>query len=177
MEPTEMWSHEQRKRSALEKQLLEEYFPGRTSWFNSTDANNTKVEIALNTNDKTEYTLRIYLQSDFPNSCPMLTVLSPRLKLKDGSRFPDCSTEFHTLQCVDEYPSICHFHPEVWTQEDTLYQVFMKGRLWLEAYSLYHKTGESMDTFLKEFGSTPAPETIPVRRHRRSIFSFRRGRR
>ena len=177
MEPTESWSRSQRKRLALEKNLLEKYFPGRTSWSTCTNANSTKVNIALNTNDKTEYTLRFYLQADFPNSCPMLTVVSPRLKLINGERFPDCSREFHTLQYIDEYPSICHFHPESWTQENTLYQVVMKGRLWLEAYSLYHKTGKQMDTFLKEFDSTPAEETSarPSQRLRSRLQSiFRR---
>ena len=167
MEPRISWSHSQRKRLVVEKELLEEYFPGRTSWFDHTDASNTKVEIALNTNDQTEYILRIYLTEDFPSSCPMMSVVSPRLRLRNGNRFPEASTAFHTLlQVVDGYPTICHFHPESWTQENTLYQVFMKGRLWLEAYCLYHKTGEVMDKFLKEFDITPTPEVVPLARTR-----------
>ncbi|CAB3977517.1 Hypothetical predicted protein [Paramuricea clavata] len=165
-EPIPMWSDRQRKRLGIEKNLLEDYFPARTNWTNSTNATKTKVDIALNTNDKTEYILRIHLTQDFPNACPMLTVVSPMLKSRKGDRFPESSTEFHTLQNIEGYPTVCHFHPESWTQENTLYQVFMKGRLWLEAYSLYHSTGKIMDTFLKEFDSAPEPEVVPAEKKR-----------
>ena len=157
MERRQMWSESQIHRLSIEKELLETHFPGRTSWHDHIDANRTKIEIALNTNDDIEYVLRVYLTDDFPNSCPTMTVVSPRLRLRNGDSFPQTNTEFHTLQNVDGYPSICHFHPAFWTQENTLYQVFMKGRVWLEAYSLYHITGEVMDKYLKEFENPPPP--------------------
>ena len=175
MEQRYMWSESQRRRLQIERELLERHFPGRTSWYDQADASSTKVEIALNTNDNTEYILRVYLTEDFPSSCPALTVVSPRLKLRNGQCFPETNTEFHTLQTIDGYPSICHFHPAFWTQENTIYQVFMKGRLWLEAYSLYHSTGEVMDTYLKEFQNTPSPQVVPPEKKRSRLPSiFRR---
>lgn len=176
MEAITSWTHSQRKRLSVEKGLLEQYFAGRTKWLDHTNATKAKVDIALNTNDNAEYVLRIYLTEDFPNSCPALAVVSPRLKLKDGGRFPEVHSEFHTLENVEEYPTICHFNPDSWTQEFTLYQVFMKGRLWLEAYSLYHKYGGTMDQYLKKCEDSEEPRTPENRRPRRFLDSIRRRR-
>lgn len=170
---TPRWDNAQRQRLGVEKLLLDEYFPGRTVWHDQMDASKTKVDIALNTNDGTEYTLRIYLEEDFPRSYPVLTVVSPRLKLKNGDRFPENSTEFHTQTPVEGYPSICHFHPMAWTQDNTLFEIFMKGRIWLEAYSLHHRTGKMMNIYLKEFGCTPS--TTPPPKKRSLLKRLRKG--
>ena len=149
MEAIDPWSDRQKHRIDIEKNLLTEYFSDRTFW----NANNTKVEIHMNTNDNTKYVLQILLPEDFPYSSPTLCVISPRLELRNGEYFPESSTSLHTLINIDGHTTICHFHPQFWTQDNTLYQVIMKGRLWLEAYSLYHRTGKTMDKYLKEFGT------------------------
>ena len=62
----------------------------------------------------------------------------------------DTSAEFHTLSGIDGHTHICHFKASLWTDNNTLYQVVMKGLIWLEAYEAHLRTGKSMDVFLAE---------------------------
>lgn len=70
-------------------------------WLHHTNATKVKVEIALTENDNTKYVFRIYLTDDFSNSCPALTVVSPRLQLRDGGRFTQKSSLFFTSDNVE----------------------------------------------------------------------------
>jgi hypothetical protein len=54
----------------------------------------------------------------------------------------------HTLGNRDGFLKICHCRPSSWTSSSTLYDVVMKGRLWLEAYEGYLMTGKDLSTFL-----------------------------
>lgn len=144
------WSPAQRLRLGLEKNLLEKYFPGRVQWYDPTG--NTVVEVSINTNNGNAYRLRIYLAkdgelgSDFPNSMPdMVVSMSPRSMLDWG-----VSDTHHTVGKRDGLLKICHYHPSQWTNESSLHEVFMKGRIWLEAYEGHIRTGKTMNTFLGE---------------------------
>ena len=46
--------------------------------------------------------------------------------------------------------SICHFYPLHWNAQDTLYEVFMKGRLWIEAYEGHLNSGQPINNYLPE---------------------------
>jgi hypothetical protein len=151
------WSLTQRERLAIEKSTLEKYFLLGVTWIDP--QHETKVEVLLKSNSDKEYKLRIYIPADFPNSCPALVVVSPpELFLMDGLRLPEISDSFHTLEDTDGFRRICHFYPPDWTPDITLYQVFMKGRLWIEAYEAHFETGEDMDVFLGEQKYTAASE-------------------
>lgn len=144
-----VWSPAQRVRLAIEKEKLEKYFRLGVFWIDP--ENETKVEVLLKSNSDREFKLRIYIPSDFPNSCPLLVVVSPeKLYMKNGQRLPETSDAFHTLEDVDNFHRICHFHPPSWTADITLFQVFMKGRIWIEAYEAHLATGKKMDEFLTE---------------------------
>ena len=73
------WTKAQRTRLITEKQILENFFPGKVEWIDPTE--DTKVEVSLNTNNGNKYCLRIYLkscgdsESDFPNSVPDMVKL------------------------------------------------------------------------------------------------------
>ena len=56
----------------------------------------------------------------------------------------------HTLGYRDNFLQICHYRESCWTDRSTLYEVVMKGRIWLEAYEAHLKTGKCMSTFLGE---------------------------
>ena len=121
-----VWSPEQRIRLAIEKEQLETHFRLGISWIQP--QHETKVEVSLKSNSDKDYVLRVYIPDDFPNSCPVLIVTYPKcLTLQNGSRLPQQSYTFHTLADIDGYHRICHFYPPHWTQDITLYQVFMKG--------------------------------------------------
>ncbi|CAB3997128.1 Hypothetical predicted protein [Paramuricea clavata] len=152
-----VWSLTQRERLAIEKSTLEKYFLLGVTWIDP--QHETKVEVLLKSNSDKEYKLRVYIPTDFPNSCPALVVVSPpELFLMDGLRLPEISDSFHTLEDTDGFHRICHFYPPDWTPDITLYQVFMKGRLWIEAYEAHFDTGEDMDVFLGEQKYTVASE-------------------
>lgn len=144
------WSGTQRTRLAMEKEILESYFRERVSWNNPTS--DTSVEVKMTTSNDHHYTLRIYLPSDYPNSCPELTVASPQiLRRFNGNVLNGSATSAdHTYGTKNGFVKICHFIPGNWTAEFTMYQVFMKGLLWLEAYESHLRTGKSLATYLRE---------------------------
>ena len=149
------WSATQRERLALEKGILEKYFPNnRVSW-NDPLRVNSWVEITMTSNSNKAYKIRVYLASDLPNSCPEMVMVSPKnLKQRTGEALPDTSSEFHTLGMRDGYFKLCHYRPALWTADITLYQVFMKGRLWIAAYEGHLATGKNMDVYLKHMDSS-----------------------
>ena len=144
------WTKSQRKRLAAEKTVLEHFFSGDVTWIDP--MGDTKVEVSMKTNNGKQYRLRVYLKNedgssaDFPNSVPdMVVSASP-------SRMPnwDTSSSTHTLGRRDGFLKICHYHDQKWTDRSSLYEVFMKGRVWLEAYEGHLRTGNGMDYYLKE---------------------------
>ena len=120
----------QQDRLAIEKRTLQKYFLLGITWIDP--HHETKVEVVLKSNSDKVYVLRIYIPEDFPNSCPVLVVVQPKtLLLRNGTRLPEASYTFHTLPDNDGFHRICHFYPPDWTQDITLYQVFMKGLLYV----------------------------------------------
>ncbi|XP_028405091.1 uncharacterized protein LOC114527592 [Dendronephthya gigantea] len=148
------WSEAQRKRLAAEKTVLDHYFPGCVKWIDPTG--DTKVEVRLNTNNDNQYTLRVYI-GDFPNSVPdMVVVSSPNPMPGWGGSYSN-----HTLTRRDGYLRICHYHKSQWSDRSSLYEVVMKGRVWLEAYEGHLRTGQSMSYFLREMGSSGSSPSSP----------------
>lgn len=143
------WSSQQQARLGLEKDVLDTKL-NNVQWINPTSAGNTRVEWQVNTNNGKSYTLRVYLASDFPNSCPKLVVSSPSspLRKRDGSLLNSTSGKDHVLSAHDGLTQICHFIENRWTSENTIYQVLMKGRIWLEAYEIHLRTGEFLEKYL-----------------------------
>ena len=141
----EAFSPAQKQRIIIERDLLEQYFPGRVSW-----SGVKYVEIAMKSNSNRNYKLRVYIAEDFPNSCPDLVVVKPKnMKKRGGKALPSISHSFHTLGKKDDYIKICHYIPGNWTGDITFYQVFMKGRLWIEAYEGHLNTGRKMKSYLR----------------------------
>ena len=149
------WSLSQRQRLARERNELEAYFRDTVKWINPTDQHATKVEVTVTCSNDKEYTLRVYLPSDFPNSCPSMIVSSPCycLKKNSGSFLNVSSSEDHTLSSKDGCTQICHCKPDLWRNDNTLNQVITKGLIWLEAYEVHLETGYPIDLYLQADGS------------------------
>ena len=146
-----MWSSAQQSRLTVEKQMLEKSFRG-VRWHDWESRGATKVDVDFTTNVAGRYTLRLYIPADYPNSCPKLAIVrsSKPLKLRNGDNLPALSDECHTLDLsVDGYQCLCHYHPSSWSANNTMYLVFLKGRLWLEAYENHLRTGKDIDLYLK----------------------------
>lgn len=137
------WNPIQRQRLVVEKDILEKYFPGKVQWIDPTG--NTKVEVTMTTNSNQVYCLRLYVPTDFPNSLPTLVVRSsPRPMPNWGN-----SGATHTLgRTGDGFLKICHYEDSHWNAEHTFYEIFMKGRLWLEAYEGHMTTQKPLDYYL-----------------------------
>ena len=150
------WTEAQKKRLAAEKAVLDHVLPGCAKWIDPTE--DTKVEVKLKTNNDNEYTLRIYI-GNFPNVVPDLVVVSSPKPMPDWGY----SSASHTLGTRDGYLRICHYHDSQWTDRSSLYEVVMKGRVWLEAYEGHVRTGKAMNYFLREMGeegSSPVNEDV-----------------
>ena len=146
------WSETARIRLGYEKGILEEYFRDKVKWIEPTSPTKTRVELEMKSSSNKAYKLRLYLNEDFPNSCPHMAIVHPKnMRTRDNEPIPLLNSSFHTLGLtVDGFTKLCHFSPDLWTQDNTLYQVLMKGIMWIEAYEGHLQTGNSMDTYLGE---------------------------
>ena len=143
------WSANQRKRLGFEKELLERYFRNRVTWIDP--GGKAKVEAQVTSSSDKQYTLRIYLSSDFPNSCPNMVVkTSSTLRAYGGWPLQLYPGDNHVGHTIDGYTGICHFNPSLWRDDNTLYQVFIKGLIWLEAYEAHLRTGQPLSQYLGE---------------------------
>ena len=142
------WSASQQKRLAMEKELLEKYFRNRVTWIDP--GHQTKVEVQVTCSNDRQYTLRLYVPEDYPNSCPNLVVKAPMLRAYSGVYLHHYPGDNHTGYNIESYSGICHFRPNLWRANNTLYQVFMKGLIWLEAYQAHLRTGQPMSKYLSE---------------------------
>ena len=148
------WSATQRQRLAYEKSLLEKYFQNRVTWINPTEAGETKVEVLVTCSNDKQYILRVNLPPDFPNSVPPMIVKTPSmttLKKRSGNALHGIAD--HTYGVRDGCTQICHFKPDLWKDNNTLYQVVMKGLIWLEAYHADLRTGQPLNVYLSEMSS------------------------
>lgn len=145
------WSLAQRQRLAFERDVLEANFRNKVKWLNPADQEATKVEVSITCSNDKEYTLRVYLPSDFPNSCPSMIVSSPPkcLKRKNGSSLNHSSREDHTLSSKDGCTQICHCRANSWRNDYSLYDVITKGLVWLEAYEVHLQNGYPLNTYLQ----------------------------
>ena len=148
------WSATQRQRLAYEKSLLEKYFQNRVTWINPTEAGETKVEVLVTCSNDKQYILRVNLPPDFPNSVPPMIVKTPSmttLKKRNGNALHGIAD--HTYGVRDGCTQICHFKPDLWKDNNTLYQVVMKDLIWLEAYQADLRTGQPLNVYLSEMSS------------------------
>lgn len=150
------WSLTQQSRLSMEKDILDSELNDVT-WLDPIVAGKTRVEWKMWTNNKQKFTLRVYIPEKFPDKCPNLVVSSSpygsplKTKGNDGPFMNGTSREDHTHEAYDGCTQICHFSPSKWSNVNTLYQVLMKGRIWLEAYELRRTSGGYLDQYLPHF--------------------------
>ena len=85
------------------------------------------------------YIFRVYLPSDYPNSCPVLALVYPgRLMQVNGEPVPEFSQEFHTLHRKDGHLTICHYGPNEWLNHYNVASIVnMKALPWANIYEEY----------------------------------------
>ena len=137
------WTPAQQHRLAAEKDILDKYFPGKVQWIDPRD--NTRIEVTMTSNSNKVYCIRAYVPGDYPNSLPdMVVCRSPiPMPLQWG-----ISGKSHTLGVRDNCLKICHYYAPRWNPQHTFYEIFVKGRVWLEAYEGHLATGRNIDYYL-----------------------------
>lgn len=143
------WTASQIERLTIEKSILQKYFPNRITWLNPGSSTSAKMDVVLESNSGQRYTLRVYIPTDFPNSCPKMAIKEPASRIPD---FSNLRTSHAGPRNREGYLLLCHFDESKWTGQHTLYEVVMKGRLWLEGYEGYLTTGREIDYYLKHMG-------------------------
>lgn len=145
-----VWSEKQRYRLAQEKKILENHLPG----FNFYEpTGNTYASGEFYTNCRNKYGVRIEIPSGFPDECPRAYVSTPNPLWGYRNEKTILSYKVsHTMHTLSPHSNgwvqVCHFRPERWNASNTLYKVFIKVRLWLEAYEGHRATGRNIDDFL-----------------------------
>lgn len=134
-------------RFELEKAVLAAHLPSNIYMFRDMGTPNAHLLIGARTNAKNVYTLKIML-NDFPASVPEVYTTRP-LSYRNG-RPLDISHTMHCLGTSEGRTKLCHYPEDDWTPRVSLYKVFIKCRLWLEFYDIYHRTGQSIDTLINE---------------------------
>ena len=134
-------------RFELEKAVLEKKLPSNMYMFREMGTPDAHLLIGARTNAKNVYTLKIMLK-DFPSSVPEVFTTHP-LMYRDG-RHLDISHDMHCLGTINGKTKLCHYPEQDWSPRVSLYKVFIKCRLWLEFYDIYHITGQTIDTLINE---------------------------
>jgi hypothetical protein len=146
------WSASQRTRLAYEEALIREHMPH--FWFRDhAKAGLTTVWGEHVTAANRAYTLCIWIKAGFPYEMPGLYVTSPcPLYGYRGKTIQSWAEEYssHTMHVWksdwNDYVKICHTKEEYWNASDTLLSILMKGMLWLEAFEVHYRTGQSIDS-------------------------------
>ena len=137
------------QRLQYETAILERYFPKRYKLENLYSVNEF-LDVGVQTQSGNVYRLNIRLKPDYPNSLPEVYVVYPLpLRKHDGHIIEGYSHDMHTLSNDGNKIQICHFKPENWNPNQSLYKIVMKARIWLEAYEGHLRTGKPIDNYLR----------------------------
>ena len=129
------------QRVEQERQVLDDFFgAAQVKWSKQLRA----FDVSTRSMRRQEpYIFRVYLPSDYPNSCPVLALVYPdRLMQVNGEPIPESSQEFHTLQRKDGHLTICHYGPNEWLNGYNVASIVnMKALPWANIYEEYMLQG------------------------------------
>ena len=134
------------KRIELEKTIMAR----ELEQFVLTDSEKEKYFIGWHTTSlhSNRYQLKISLSPHYPDKCPDLYVVTPKILKKRGEDNGSLNNDgsyhsFHTLGAgPDGCVRICHAGSNTWDASRTCVGVALQGILWLEAYEEYLSTGK-----------------------------------
>lgn len=135
------------QRKCIEEQILSYYLPTNAFRFRNIGMSNPYLEAAIEANDGAVYLLYFDL-APFPASKPKVYV-EQMLKTRDGVDMDSGSHDNHTLKSWNGYTQLCHYNDDCWTPDVTLWKVYLKCRVWIEAYRAHLRTGCTMLELLK----------------------------
>lgn len=134
------------RRYRAEVSFLQLSLPNNMFRFCDMDSDKPYVKMVAITNSKTTYTLRVDLD-EFPETMPKVFV-TKMLQSKLGVNLDSPSHAMHTLSSEYGFTRICHYGSQSWKPEVTLNKVYLKCRVWLEAYEAHLETGLNICDYL-----------------------------
>lgn len=133
-------------RFKVEKDTLTKKLPEGTFSFNDMNSDEPYLEVIVTTVSDNQYLLRIELDS-FPESKPEVYIqyICPKgasswmdadLDNYEGESLKEVSHKNHTLSPhpIHDWVQICHYNPEAWRPDISLWIVYIKCNVWLNAY-------------------------------------------
>ena len=141
-----------RPRLKLERNLLEKYYNGEKFRWHWTYGM-AVFERNIKTSRNNVYRLRILIGENYPEQLPDLVVCASPKPMPKSSEWQGTHTT-HTWPQKHGLLQICFYHPLCWTRENMLYQVFQKGKEWLDAYEKHLSTGKPMNELLSAMEPT-----------------------
>lgn len=136
-------------RKNLEEQVIRHYMGNNGSYqFCDLNTSTPYLRIAARTNSGKVYVLHIDLK-DYPNTKPNAYV-ECMLRDNQGNKMDGASGSNHTLSAHPRgWTQICHYHPDAWRPDMSLWMVYVRCVLWLNIYEETLRTGKKMEHYLK----------------------------
>ena len=129
-----------RTRLIYEQKWLEKYYNGEKFPWRWRDGM-VAFERDITTSKKNVYRLRILVGENYPDQLPELVVCSSPKPMPKSKEWQGTHTT-HTWPQQYGLLQICFYRQVCWTAQNMLYQVFVKGEQWLEAYEDFLTTAK-----------------------------------
>lgn len=153
-----MWTIEQRRRLALEHQLLQIKDFSQFSVYQHQATDEYTASGTASSNAGRQYYLYIPIPTGFPYQRPPMYVTDPcPLRMANGVSIHTLgvSHQMHTLTpSAAGWAQICHWRDNRWHSGIFLHEVFLKGLIWIEAYEQHLATGRPLADFVRTMAET-----------------------
>ena len=135
----------------ISKEDIRRYFQRRNIPFNET-AGEITAEFKVQTITGTQYTLRLYIPRDFPNSVDaILAVIDPRCLLqRNETAIPQNASDFKTLGRTTEGFQIISVSSSSPNAAVFVHQIFMESTLWVNAHAEHLATGVNLAQHIQQ---------------------------
>jgi hypothetical protein len=137
-------------RLKIERTVLESSFKG-TFQLEQDASGAARLEIDVTVPGGGSYRLLLTAAPDYPSSLPEVYLIHP-LILRDfhGRELLSLSPshEMHLLKPGGRFIRLCHYKPENWHPNVTMYKVVLKCMLWLVAYENHLQSGRPITDYL-----------------------------
>jgi ubiquitin-protein ligase len=137
-------------RLKIETTVMEETFKGSFSLVQDA-AGVARLEVDVAVPSGGTYRLLLVATADYPSSMPEAYIINP-IVLRDfhGRELLAISPshQMHLLKPNSRFIRLCHYKPENWHPNVTMYKVVLKCLIWLVAYENHLQTGRPITDYL-----------------------------
>lgn len=147
-----------RERYEKERSVISHYLTNPSTYqFGNIGGSTPYLRAVAQTNSGKAYVLRIECP-DYPYSKPNAYV---ECMLRDykGDMMDSASSANHTLSPhANGWTQICHYHPNAWKPEMSLWMVYIRCVIWLNIYEQALKTRRTMEYYLRHMSGNYSRE-------------------